>query len=121
VSFALNPVLIPWFQKRYGNGGLGVCVGQVTSELFMVSIAIALTPKGVLDRSVAITVGKAVLAGGVMVGVAYLLSFLSPFLAAPVVLLSYFVALWAVGGIDKEQLQGVKEQLRRRLDRRAKA
>ncbi len=117
VSLVLNPLLIPYFQDNYGNGGLGVCIGQVTSEIFMVSIALALAPKGVLDRSVAVTVGKAVLAGGAMAVVAYFLRWLTPFVAAPISVVSYFVALWAVGGIDKEQIEAVRGQLQRRFGR----
>jgi O-antigen/teichoic acid export membrane protein len=117
VSLVLNPILIPWFQKNYGNGGLGVCIGQVTSEIFMVTIALALAPKGVLDRGVAIAVAKAFVAGAVMALVAYLLRWLTPFVAAPLVVVCYFVALWAVGGIDKEQLDGVKQQIARRFGR----
>lgn len=119
VSFVLNPLLIPWFQTNYQNGGLGVCIGQVTSEIFMVTIALVMTPKGVLDRGLAITVGKAVLAGSVMALIAYFLRWLTPFIAAPIVVLCYFFTLWAVGGIDKAQLEQVKQQVQRRLGRRA--
>jgi O-antigen/teichoic acid export membrane protein len=121
VSFALNPLLIPYFQKRYGNGGLGVCIGQVTSEIFMVSVALWLTPTGVLDRSVAAAAGRAALAGAAMFGVAHLLGELSPFIAAPIAVVSYFGALWSIGGIDPEQIQAFKSQVQRRFARSPRA
>jgi O-antigen/teichoic acid export membrane protein len=121
VSFGLDPLLIPWFQKNYGNGGLGVCVGAVTSEVFMVGVALFLVPKGVLDVTVAKVAGKATLAGAAMIGVAYLLRNLTPFVAAPVAVVTYFLALWRAGGIDPAQLESVKQKLRQRLGRFAKS
>jgi hypothetical protein len=56
-----------------------------------------------------------------MVLVSYLLSSLTPFVAAPIVVVCYFVPLWALGGVDKEELEQVKQQVQRRFGRRADA
>ncbi|HVY25557.1 MAG TPA: oligosaccharide flippase family protein [Polyangiaceae bacterium] len=117
VSFGLDPFLIPYFQKAYGNGGLGVCVGAVTSEVFMVTVALFLVPKGVVDHTVAKVAGKAALSGAVMVGVAYLLHTITPFVAAPIALAAYFGVLWLVGGIDPKQIEAVKSKLGSRFKR----
>jgi O-antigen/teichoic acid export membrane protein len=50
VSTALDPLLISWFQAHYGNGGLGVCVATVISEVFMISGGLWLLPKGILSQ-----------------------------------------------------------------------
>lgn len=117
VSFALDPLLIPYFQKRYGNGGLGICVGGVVSEIFMVGTAMLLCPKGIVNRSLAVSMAKATLAGVCMVGVAYLLRGLSPFLAAPVALAAYVGSLWLIGGVEPEQLDAARGLLQRKLRR----
>jgi O-antigen/teichoic acid export membrane protein len=117
VSFGLDPVLIPWFQKRYGNGGLGICVGGVVSEVFMVGTAMVLSPKGIVDRSLATTMVKAGLAGVMMVGVAYLLRGWNPLLAAPPALAAYAGGLWLLRGIEPEQIDAVRGLLQRKLNR----
>jgi O-antigen/teichoic acid export membrane protein len=117
VSFGLDPLLIPMFQRRQGNGGLGVCIGAVLSKVCMVTAALFMAPRGVVGRAVAVTVGKAAAAGTAMAGVAWLLRDLSPYLAAPVALATYFGALWAVGGIEREQLESIKQGVLRKLSR----
>jgi O-antigen/teichoic acid export membrane protein len=118
VSFSLNPLLIPWFQNNYGNGGIGVCIGAVVSEVCMVTAAIVMAPRGVFDRSVVVSVGKALLAGVAMATCAWLLRAITPFVAAPASLVTYFAVLWLVGGVDRAQLQGVREAVQRKLDKR---
>jgi O-antigen/teichoic acid export membrane protein len=48
VSASLDPLLIGWFQTRYGNGGLGVCTAAVISEVLMVTGGLWLLPTGIL-------------------------------------------------------------------------
>ena len=66
VSLALNPLLIPWFQARTGNGGLGVCVTLGLSEALMVGLGLWLVPRGVVEGSLLRSLGRALLAGGAM-------------------------------------------------------
>jgi hypothetical protein len=47
-DLGLDPILVPWFQRRIGNGGAGLCVTGVVAELIVVGAGIALMPKGVL-------------------------------------------------------------------------
>jgi O-antigen/teichoic acid export membrane protein len=114
VSAALDPWLVPWFQRHYGNGGLGICSSNVASELLMVGAGLVLVNPGVLDRRLVLTVLRTLVAGGVMAGVGYLLRNLSSFLAAPIAVASYGAALWLVGGLDRNQLA----QLRRAIQRK---
>ena len=83
----------------------------------MVTVATFLTPPGVVTRSLAVSVGKALLAGACMAGVAYLLRGITPFVAAPLALLSYFVSLWALRGIEPEQVAALRQFLDRKLKR----
>src|SRR5262249_36779596 len=49
VSLALDPFLVVWFQRRYGNGGLGICVTTVISEVIVLACGVWLAPAGLFD------------------------------------------------------------------------
>lgn len=100
-----DPLLIPWFQQHYGNGGLGVALTTVGTELLMLVAGLALAPRGMLDRSVMQSGLRAGVAGGAMAGVAWLLHSLDALIAAPIAVATYGVVLYAVGGIEREQLK----------------
>ncbi|HEX4447052.1 MAG TPA: oligosaccharide flippase family protein [Polyangiaceae bacterium] len=117
VSAIVDPILIPWFQAHHGNGGLGVCVSTVMSEVLMVAAGIWLSPAGIFDRRVVRGIGLAVVAGGAMVITARLLSGLTPFVAAPIAVIAYFACLILTGGVEKEQLAAVRELLAKKLAR----
>ena len=119
VSAILDPILIPIFQRRFGNGGLGVCVAAVISELFMVAFGIKLTDKAVFDRNFALGFVRAAGAGAAMSAVAVALRYLGlhSVIAAPIALLTYGVVLWAVGGLGGQQMEALLGGLKRRLRR----
>ena len=104
ISVAFDPLLIPWFQQTTGNGGLGVCVSAVGSEVLMVAAGIWLLPRGVLDRSLWRTLFVALGAGVAMTAVAMAFARLTPYAAAPLALLAYAVGIWAAGEVDRRQL-----------------
>jgi O-antigen/teichoic acid export membrane protein len=118
ISAGLCPPLIRYFQEGRGNGGLGVCVAMVVSEVAMVAVALWMVPKGVLDRSLAKRLARACVAGAAMALVARLLSWLSPFVGAPLALLTYALCLRATGGITAEETERIFAYLRRKLARR---
>jgi O-antigen/teichoic acid export membrane protein len=118
VSVVLDPVLVPWFQGRMGNGGIGLCVAAVISESLVIIGGIALVPRGVLDRSVFRTIALTLLSGAAMALVAFVLKGrITPFVAAPVALLTYFATALVSGAITKSQRDAVLDVLRRRLGR----
>jgi len=59
VSTALEVVLIPIFQQRTGNGGIGVVAAFVASEVVVFGGAIFLLPRGCLGFGVGIDVARA--------------------------------------------------------------
>jgi len=117
VSLALDPVLIPWLQKHKGNGGLGVCIAGVISEVIVVSSGMALLPKGVIDRKLMRTIFLALLSGGAMVVFAWATRRVPSFAAAPASVIVYAAALWATGGIEKDQIDAGVALIRRKLKR----
>jgi len=117
VSAVLDPILVPWFQARKHNGGLGICASTVASEVLMLVSGLFLAPKGIFDRSLRRELMLALFAGGVMVGVAYALSGFSPFLAGPAAFGAYVACLFATGAVDKEQVQTITTMLRVKMGR----
>src|SRR5260370_25405733 len=117
VSLIFDPLLVPWFQNRTGNGGIGLCVTSVASEVLMLGAGIWLMPRGVFDRALFRELLLTVLAGTAMVGAARLMSSLSPFVAGPLALFVYVGVLFSTGGLDKEQLGTLASVLRRKFAR----
>jgi O-antigen/teichoic acid export membrane protein len=117
VSLVLDPILVPWFQRRAGNGGLGLCVAGVLSEVLVVACGIALAPRGIFDRRFARSVLLALLSGAVMALVARGLRSISPFVAAPLAVLAYACALLVTGGIDKAHIASARAAIARKLSR----
>jgi O-antigen/teichoic acid export membrane protein len=117
VSLAGGPLLVPWFQSHYGNGGLGTCLTVVLSELLVVGCGIALCPRGIFDRSLTKSLVLAALSGAAMAVVAYLLKPISPFLAVPASLATYGVVAWLSGALDQPTIAKIKGFVNRKLRR----
>jgi O-antigen/teichoic acid export membrane protein len=118
VSAVLDPILIPLFQKHSGNGGLGLCVAAVVSEALVVGCGVALTPRGIFDRSLMRSLFFALASGALMALVAHLLHpILSPMLAAPLALFVYAAGVWLTGAVDKTQVEQIKATIARKFAR----
>ncbi len=105
---AASFVVIPYFQARSGNGGLGAAAVTAASEFGMLAAAFALLPRGVLDLSAILDLLRALAASAAMAVIALLLG-QTPFLIALacslVAYLAALVALGAVGGREFAMLQ----------------
>ena len=118
VSLILDPILVPWFQRRSGNGGIGLCVAAGVSEALVVICGIVLTPRGVFDRRLVRSLSLSLVAGGVMALVAHLLRpYASPFISAPIAAAAYAGALWASGALDQDQMAQLKAMLGKKFSR----
>jgi O-antigen/teichoic acid export membrane protein len=115
ISVVIDPLLVPYFQHRVGNGGLGVCIATVLSEVLMVVVGIFLLPKGIFDKSVMKGIALAAVGGAAMAATARLLSWLTPFVAAPISVVVYFGCLLATGALDKDQVEKLKDVVARKL------
>jgi O-antigen/teichoic acid export membrane protein len=114
VSAIADPWLIAWFQAHRGNGGLGVCVASVASEVLMVIGAALLMPKGVVDRANFHLLRNPALAGVAMVSVGLLAGRYSMPLGAALSVLSYAAVLWLAGELRGERLRSLLGMLRQR-------
>ena len=117
VSLLLDPVLIPWFERHYQNGGLGTCTAALLSELVVITLGLWLMPPGIFDARLRRTLLFGLLSGAAMALVAWLLRSLNPFLAAPVALLTYGTALFMTGEITRADIARVLGVIQRKLGR----
>jgi O-antigen/teichoic acid export membrane protein len=121
VSLVLDPILIPWFERRYANGGLGVCWTAVLSELLAVSIGIFLAPRGLFGPRLRRSALLAGVSGLAMAATARALSSVNSFAAAPVALAAYATTLWLTGGIEKSEIAAARAFVSRKLLRGTRA
>jgi hypothetical protein len=112
---ALDPLLVPLAQSRFGNGGLGVCGASVISELVVVSCGLWLLPRGAVDLKFFRSLLLSAVSGLAMVAVAWLGRGFNPLVSAPAAVLAYGVALRLTGAIDKTQLAGLQGFVARKL------
>jgi O-antigen/teichoic acid export membrane protein len=118
VSAILDPLLIPYYQRHSGNGGLGVCAAAVVSEAMVVGLGIALTPRGVFDRSLWRSLLLSAFSGALMALAAWLMRpVLSPFIAAPLSVVVYGACALLTGAVDKVQLEGAQAAIARKFSR----
>jgi O-antigen/teichoic acid export membrane protein len=117
LSLILDPLLIPRFQQRAGNGGLGLCVASVVSELVVLAIAYFLVPPGIFTYRFWRSLAPAAISGAAMAGAALALSSIAAVVAAPVAVVVYAACLWATGGIDPELAHMLAGPIRRKLAR----
>jgi len=116
ISAILDPLLVPLFQKHYGNGGLGLCVAAVASEAFVVVCGIVLTPRGIFDSKLLKSLALAMLSGAIMAFVGRLIHpLLPPLVAAPIALLVYALAAWVTGAVDKAQVASLRAAIARKF------
>ncbi len=117
VSLCGNPFLIPYFQKLTGNGAIGTCITLVISEALVVCCGVALAPRGIFNRELGKSLLLAMLSGAAMAVVAWATKPISLFLAIPAAVLTYGVAAWLTGALQRTTIDMVKGIVARRLGR----
>jgi O-antigen/teichoic acid export membrane protein len=115
ISLVLDPLLVPWAQARFGNGGLGVCGASVLSEMAVVGCGLWMLPRGAVDRHVFKSLFLSAISGVAMAGVAWLGRGFSAYAIAPAAVLAYVLALRLTGAIDKEQVAGLQSFMARKF------
>jgi len=113
LSTALDLVLIPFFQRSTGNGGLGVVIAFATSEAVVFAGALFLLPRGSFGASAALDVGRAL---GSAVLTALLFRFLPPvpiYVGLPACVLAFSVCSVALGLVRRDDVRLLRALLRR--------
>lgn len=112
VSLLLDPPLIRWFAAHAGNGGLGVCVAAVVSEIVVVSGGVALLPAGILAKVPRARIGLVLASAAAMLAVALVTRGLSDLARACLAVLAYGLCLQLSGGFDFLKLRSLLGGLR---------
>jgi O-antigen/teichoic acid export membrane protein len=93
---ALNGVLIPVFQERFGNGGIGVVVAFALSELVVFAGALASLRRGTLGPAAALDVARAVGAAALTILLFRLVPPLPPWAGVPLCVAVFAAATLAL-------------------------
>lgn len=115
VSLVADPLLIPWFEQRTANGGLGVCTAAAISEFIVLFCAVWLVPKGTFDRRLARVGFSALLGGAAMGAVAFAMRPVSSFLSAPLGVVAYGAVVWVTGGVEQGFILSIQRMLKPKL------
>ena len=82
LSIALDVVLVPLTDRRYGNGAIGGALAYVVTEGLLLAVGVRTLAPGLLDAELVRKLGKALLAGLAMVAAVWPLR--DQFVAVPV-------------------------------------
>jgi O-antigen/teichoic acid export membrane protein len=119
VTSAAALLLVPLFQTRYGNGGIGVVVATAAGELVMVGASILLT-REIVHRRMILHLARTLLAGGLTVLLIKGIPAIPFFVAIPLCVAAFFVVATCrpgAGSLPKRAEEGegiaAAEQLNR--------
>ena len=113
MTIVLDILLVPWTQTMFGNGAIGGALAFVITESLMAVWFIHLIPKGVIGRSSLWLFVRALLAGAVMVLVAWW--FRNWFIAIPIVIggLTFMLMTAVLRLLPQEDCLVIKQTVRK--------
>jgi O-antigen/teichoic acid export membrane protein len=113
VTTALEFILIPYCQARYGNGGLGVVLAMGAGEFVMVCAVVVLIREAV-DRGMLFDVGRALASGAATVLVLRSLPSITPFVEIPLCVLLFLGCAVVTGLVGRQDFELLGSALTRR-------
>ena len=114
VGTALKFVLIPLFQERLGNGGIGVVVAFALSELVVFAGSLMVMRRGCLEPGTALDAARAVAAGGLTVLLFRLAPPVPAWAGIPLCVATFATASAALGLVGRRELAVLGTLARRR-------
>ena len=105
VSTALELVLIPIFQKRLGNGGVGVVAAFVASEFVVFGGALFLLPRGSLGLDVVVDMARALGSAALTLLLFWWMPHLPFLVGVPVCILAFLLCSIALGLVRRADVQ----------------
>ncbi|MGO9831489.1 MAG: oligosaccharide flippase family protein [Myxococcaceae bacterium] len=113
LGVGLELLLIPYWQHRTGNGGVGVSLSFVLSEVVMFTGGVLLMPKGTLGKALGRDGGRALGCALVTAVFFHYLPHQRPWVGVPLCILVFTGLSLACGLLHKDDVQVVKGLLRR--------
>ena len=117
LSTILDVVLIPYFQRRSGNGGVGAVLAFVLSEFVVFSGSLFLMPRGSLGWGMVANGCRAVGAAGLTAGLFFALPPLPPWLAIPMCIVVFSVLSVVVGLVRRADVEMLRALVKERMSR----
>ena len=114
VGTGLNLLLIPFFQDRYGNGGIGVLVAFALSELVVFAGAVWVLRRSALDLRMGVDVARALAAAGATLLVFWALPPVPPWIGMPLSVMVFAAASLVFGLASRRDLSLLRTLVRRR-------
>lgn len=114
LAVGLELLLIPYFQARSGNGGIGVTVASVLSEGVIFAGGLLLMPKGTLGLDVFVDGGRALVSALGTFLVLHWLPPLTPWVGIPLCIAVFTALSAAVGLVRRRDLTVVRALVQRR-------
>jgi O-antigen/teichoic acid export membrane protein len=116
LTTCLEPLLIPWCQARFGNGGIGVTLSFTGGEVVLIACAIALMPAGTLGRRAAADLARAAAAGAGVLGLMTVVV-LPPVVAIPLAVAIYTALAVVFGLVTRDDADALFALARRKYPR----
>ncbi len=117
LSTLLALILIPYFQQRYGNGGIGVVVAFVLSEFVIFASSLFLMPRGTLGSAAFVDAARAIAAAALTAALFYVVPPMSPWFGIPVCVVTFAGLSWAVGLVRRADIDLLASMVRDRFVR----
>jgi O-antigen/teichoic acid export membrane protein len=83
VSTGLALVMVPFFQTRFGNGGMGLVLAFGSTEVMMLAAYVWLAPPGAFEAAALLDLGRAVASGAATLALFSWLPPMAPWFALP--------------------------------------
>ena len=100
----LELLLVPWFQRNGGNGGLGVVVSFAVSELLLFLGLLRLISGVAQGTGMALNLARTVGSASLTAGVLVIVPTINPWLAVPLCIAIYTAASLGVGLLRRKDL-----------------
>jgi O-antigen/teichoic acid export membrane protein len=113
VGTALDLLLIPFFQERFGNGGLGVVVAFALSEIVVFAGAMIALRRGTLEPAMALDVVRSLAAAGMTILLFGVIPPLSPWVGIPLCVVAFTLATLALRLVRWSDLSLLRVLVRR--------
>jgi O-antigen/teichoic acid export membrane protein len=113
VSTALELVLIPIFERRMGNGGIGVVAAFVTSEIVVFGGAILLLGRGTLGLDVAVDMARALGSATLTLLLFWWIPPLPFLIGVPVCVIAFLLCSIGLGLVRRADVQLFRALLRK--------
>jgi len=114
VGTALDIALIPVFQERFGNGGMGVVVAFGLSEFVVCAGALFILRRNTLQLATALDVFRAIGSAALTLLLFHLLPPLPPWAGLPLCVTAFASSSFALGLMGRDDLVMLRTLLRRR-------